>query len=108
MARHGKKIPRTTAFHVPFAMDSSDWERIERAASQSFSRKQRDELVKSDWGRIERAYGQSFSRQQRNEVVKITKGVSLLCQRRTSTSTGGRAAQSKRSTQAHRVFVEGN
>jgi hypothetical protein len=49
MARRRPKIPRTTAFRVPFKLDSSDW------------------------GRIERAYGQSFSPQLRNEVVKITK-----------------------------------
>jgi hypothetical protein len=48
MARRRPKIPRTTAYRVPFELDTSDWDRIEQS------------------------YGQSFSPQLRNEVVKIT------------------------------------
>jgi hypothetical protein len=50
MARRRPKIPRTTAFRVPFELGSSVWDRIEQAS-----------------------YGESFSPQLRDEVVKITK-----------------------------------
>lgn len=46
MARRRPKIPRTTAFLVPFELDSSDWERMEQAYGQTFSPQLRDEVVK--------------------------------------------------------------
>src|ERR1700726_1163729 len=46
MARRRAKIPRTNAFCVSFVLDSSDWERIERAYRQSFSRQLRDDVVR--------------------------------------------------------------
>jgi hypothetical protein len=45
MARRRPKIPRTTAFRVPFELGSSDWDRIEHAYAQSFSPQLRDEVV---------------------------------------------------------------
>jgi hypothetical protein len=46
MARRRPKIPRTTAFRVPFELDFSDWDRIEQSYGQSFSPHLRDEVVK--------------------------------------------------------------
>jgi hypothetical protein len=46
MARRQPKIPRTIAFNIPFELDSSDWERIERAYGQSLSPKVRDAVVR--------------------------------------------------------------
>ena len=46
MARRYPKIPRTIAFNIPFELDSSDWERIERAYGKSLSPQLRDKVVR--------------------------------------------------------------
>jgi hypothetical protein len=45
MPRRRPKIPRTTAHTVPFQLDASDWERIERAYGTPLSQQVRDEIV---------------------------------------------------------------
>ena len=46
MARRYPKIPRTIAFNIPFELNSSDWDHIERAYGQSLSPKVRDAVVR--------------------------------------------------------------